>query len=446
VPEVQARLEQQPQRSVLRWEDLPEITPAAVNLGNIPTRDEVERWAGSDVKWQYRVVTPDDLLQAANRSTIADLLELETNVAWLSGQADPRQYDASQVTVEVLRLRAEDVRQQAAAQLSLTFWNLAEAEQVRLLLHESRSVLEQARSDLRRLREAGLVAAAEERTLTQQSMEVDEQLLELELTISQLNRALASALGVTLPSDGRFWPQANWNVEDGIPERQECIQHALSARTELRLLRLLLDQLDSDTVAAVRHALNSQYAALGIAPRLDRLLRRLIECSYFEAEQLVRREQLERLYNQQQADVEAEVAQKHLQLVLALRHVAQAGEQRDLARRVRDDQSAGRRSGQVTIATDVRSELELRRAEVNLVRRMAALHRARTELALACGRVWPEENTSALSINTITVTTATFEPSMHHDSLVSVPVVEDHSRDRQFAPSTRHDDLVSVGR
>lgn len=375
----------------LPWESLPVVDPvdraAPVRPSEVFSAAEVTNTLGNSVPLQYRRVTMVEVARAGNGSLVADLLEVETQAAWVAGQCDTNQCVRWSLEEDVLRLRAEEERQRNAARALEIFWGLAEAERVRYWLMESASVLDQALQEVQRLRGQGLVSGEQEVLLRIERKELDLQLSAAEQMIIQLNHQLSGAMQLALPPEGRLWPEVTWQLKAEVPDLERCLERALASRADVRLLELLRERLSADTVAAVRQALAVQISSLGASPRLAHVLRRWLECACADAEAAVRAVQLDWLWEEYRQQVVAEVQQKHQALKVALVEAAIADELRDLRAQHRDDMRIGRRASRVSIEQWVRAELEWLKAESELARKIGRAKRSELELHAACGDV-----------------------------------------------------------
>lgn len=289
-------------------------------------------------------------------------------------------------------------RNHAAGDALEAFYHLAEAEARGTVLKQTFAANDRALDALRQLTERGLPRPVDEESLQRQRLTYDQRQVELELAITQLNGQLRKLTGYdAVGLQARFLPMLSWDVAVEPVDVDEAISTALALRAELVLLRTLESRLEPDTLPAARNVAATMHGlgvGIGDSCKLAIAFRQFTgRVSVEESlEVSARRRQVAGYRRDSERSVVNEVQQAAASVEAELRRVGLTKDEvASLTDRVRN-QEALRQTGGATPFDVNTAELELLRAESDLITRLIAwkiavvkLKRAQGLLAEECG-------------------------------------------------------------
>jgi hypothetical protein len=199
---------------------------------------------------------------AAANSSLGRLLEQEADAlaAQATGHHQPGGIHATQ---QILWLQAAHERNRAAAAALELLLRIAEAESGADNLRRRLEQIESNLGDVHRLQAAGLEAPVSPPEIEAQQLELEHKLVEVELTIDQLNHKLVSLLGGEPPPATRLWPEVDLHVDPAVPALEETQMVAISQRADLAAVRLAA--VGGGALATSRAMLGQTHAGLGLA-------------------------------------------------------------------------------------------------------------------------------------------------------------------------------------
>lgn len=159
-----------------------------------------------------------------------------------------------------------ELRDQFAGQAMEWYYQLAGAEAKADLLDTSLGRARDTLSRIEDLKKRGIRLPAPVEEYQRQSIALQLQQAQNQLTIEQLNSKLRQALAFDPGLAWRFWPDAGAPLgTEAIPDVEAAVQLGLSQRPHLLLLRHMIANLDKDTIAPARSLLNSISPILGMS-------------------------------------------------------------------------------------------------------------------------------------------------------------------------------------
>ncbi len=361
----------------ITWEQLPEAPEESqVAPAVLPSVSRTQDQRNGELRPErtYRVITLNQVFQAASaHAAVANVLEREAQ--WRADRvADRRNRCSTLLESVILRLAAQKQRQKAAAEALRAFWNLAEAEQGRKWLLDSKQYIGKLLSQVELLRQEGHAGELQRIELVEEDLKISSELQQLEAAIEQLNRQLSMFTGMELPPGGRLWPDADWKIIPMRVEVEDAINRAWELRVELQQLQTLLDYVDTAEVNVVRRLLSPEVPWL--EPMLPVARRWTVAWHRADQETLLVRQVIERLLDERRRVV-AEEVKGGVAAVGAAFEAAHIADQRyQLAVRKRAFTHEAFRAGRATLKEHLQAELELRQQHGELLRRVADYQRA----------------------------------------------------------------------
>ncbi len=342
---------------------------------------------------QYRVLRAEEVqcLAAAN-APLAKLYASESE-AVLAG-ADRRSQSSAPTLSRLMTFRAIDQRNQTAGTALELFYSLAEAEANRDFLDRSIAEVDRAAANLDQLKQSGLKIPVDRTSLQRQKLDWLDRRIQLHSALRQMRGQLQQLCGFDADETTPIWPEADLTVTVTLTDAQAAIVEGLANRADLGALRMLGGSLSGDTLPAARSGMQTLSPGLGASL----IGRRLFGSqSYSEAELQTRQSQLA----QAQADTERtagrEITEAAQNVETRLREIAVAKERWDVWRQRVAELKEKRETDGVTAFDLSIAQLELLRAEGDVVHRVIAwkiaqakLKQAQGLLAAECGYRLPD--------------------------------------------------------
>ncbi len=391
------------QRDLLRH--APNLLPAGLNVAPVVVEGEAKdsqnqantSSLGTFQELQQRLpphpreTTSRDLLPeeteslAATNSKLADLTDLERQAVAQAAGNHRKTARLSSLQQQLLCLRAIHERNQSASQALQAFYKLAEVRENTLSLESSLTQLTRMREDLRQAKEQGVKIAADATALVRKQLELQDQQQQLELADAQLSEQLRGLLGLSPGEPIRLVPQPNLTLHAEPIDAESAISLGMQTRADLAALRLLLSELDAQTLPAARSSLSQADPGLGVpAPSLG-ILHKLFRGSTAACELEIRRAQLSELLETREQQVTSEIRLAVREIETRLKQAALATETLASWQQRLGDLKALREVGSATPVDIQQVQFEVTAAEVALLKQVIAVRLAEVKLKEAQG-------------------------------------------------------------
>jgi hypothetical protein len=361
----------------------PPLTPDVSAVGSLADVDRsLPRPAPPDS--HYPLTAREAQCRAASNAPLAELLVLEARLA------TSRQYAsawAAQLESELLLLRASDERNKAAAAALESFYRLAQAQNDRRNLEQTRAELDRNRQFLDELRKQGVKPPVDASAVDRQRLEWEEKRGALELLDRTLEGQLRQLIGLAAADSAALSPQADWRVAIESVNVDEAIAVGLRTRADLAILARLGETIDLETLGVARTGLRQTDSALGIPPLPTRsgIFGLRMEAGDATVEVAVRREQLAIANAQRTRQASDEIRLAVTTLDTRLREIAIARDVLENRRRRTSDLTAQRATGAANAFEISAARLDELAAESRLVDRITAWRIAQVNLRAAQG-------------------------------------------------------------
>lgn len=335
------------------------------------------------------VFTPLEIqCRAAQASSLGNLLRAEQAAVTASRHAGRGADHASRVRKKMLGLAAEEARNRDAGAAILLYWSLAEAMHSRPILDEAVKTADLAIADHATLTNRGLEIPVEKAALLTRRLALEDSRLVMDVAVDTLSEAIQRAADLPCGGLATVRPGADAAALEETLDGDALVAEALARRPELRMLRMLQSNLDTDTAPVARTALALASPALGVgsgAKPCGPLLRCLTARENQRHETATVARQLRQLRHDREAAVADEVR----------RAARECGGNASRARVARDQLEINERAladlqeklpsgGSDTFSLHV-AELEVASARRSVIERLAAWERSRASLWQAQG-------------------------------------------------------------
>ena len=368
-------------------EDVTSSPPAQLHFSGPGTLNEVEQKLGPPPQpTSSRTLLADETqcLAAAN-SKLANLVELERQAVARAAGCVKKTAELAALEQQLLCLRAIHERNQAAAQALEAFYKLAEVRGNSPTLTDSLGLLARMQDDLRKVKEEGLKVTADRTALDRKRLELLDQRAQLDLADAQLSEQLRGLIGLQPGEPTRLVPQADLVVTVEPIDVDVAISIGLTTRADLAALRLLQEELDTQTLPAARRGLSQTDPALGVpAPTIGPLLK-ILHVDTSSSELQIRRTQLTELLDSRQQQVASEIRLAAAEIQTRLRQAAIAGETLQSWQARVSDLTALRDVGSATPLEIQSAQLEVAAAHASLLKQAIGWRIAQVKLKQAQG-------------------------------------------------------------
>jgi hypothetical protein len=294
--------------------------------------------------------------------------------------------EASSLTRRVLSFRQEEIRNEAAVGALKAFYLLAEVEAGRELLRRSVAILDGAIEDVDQggAQGVGTVRRQARQVLIDQRMDAVAKWIETDLLREQLNGQLRQLIGLPYDDPLPIWPAADLEVTAESVDTGRAIELGLSQRTDIKLLEILLRNLNRQTLPVVEAALRQIDGALGVPSPRQRAALVLFGKHKQDTALSYRRQQLQKLLCTKRQAVAEEIRQAMLAVDSAAKQASVANERLGNRREQLIQEAEETVPGQSTLETS-KGQLEAIEAERELVHQAVVRRIAEVELARALG-------------------------------------------------------------
>ncbi|MBC7856650.1 MAG: hypothetical protein IAF94_24740 [Pirellulaceae bacterium] len=331
------------------------------------------------------LLAEDTQMLAAANSKLANLAELERQaVAQAAGNFKKAARLAS-LQQQLLCLRAVHERNQSASQALQAFYKLAEVRGNGPALERSLAQLGRMQDDLRKVQEQGLKVTADRTALSRQQWELQDQQQQLDLGDAQLSEQLRGLIGLNPGEPTRLLPRANLTLTTETIDVDDAVSLGLQTRSDLAALRLLLMELDTQTLPAARSGLSQADPALGVPAPAIGALHKFLKGDTASCELEIRRAQLTELLDTREQQVASEIRLAVREIETRLRQSAIAAETLFSWQQRISDLKALREVGSATPLEIQLAQLELAAAESALLKKVIAVRLAEVKLKEAQG-------------------------------------------------------------
>lgn len=373
-------------------------TPLTLDLVAVTSLADIERTLGSAAEPnQYRQLTAFQCQCLAAAASPRGNLLAQQSEAGVSARYSGHRHDrGASVLRELMAIRAVEERNDSAAKALELYYRLAEAEYNRGVLQRSFAEIDGAIANYHQVHKQGLRLPVDEGTLQRQRLELCDRQAQTHGAITQLNGQLCVLLGLEADPGLPLWPAADLRVEATKVDAGEAVAAGLATRPDLQMLKLLSMTLDRHTLPAIRAGLQHVDPGLG-QTAAGRSLLPSLNGGNLAAELPTRREQLQQASTDYVRQAEQQIRQAVGGLETQLRQVAVAKERLESWQQ-RVAALRERRGYDQTTAFDISAaQLELLRAECDLIRQViawklagVALQHAQGTLATECGYALPD--------------------------------------------------------
>ena len=333
-----------------------------------------------------RALLPEETqsLAAAN-SQLANLTELERQAVAQGAGSYKKAARLASLQQQLLCLRAIHERNQSAAQALQAFYKLAEVRENGLDVESSLAQLGRMQDDLRQAQVQGVKVAADRTALDRKQMELQDQQQQLELGDAQLSEQLRGLIGLSPNEPTRLEPQPNLTLTAVSIDTDAAISIGLQIRADLAALRVLLSELDVQTLPAARSSLSQADPGLGVpAPSLG-MLHKFFQGNTASCDLEIRRAQLSQLLETREHQVASEIRLAVREIETRLKQSALAAEILASWQQRLEDLKALRDVGSATPLEIQQAQFEIAAAHSALLKQAIAVRVAEVKLKEAQG-------------------------------------------------------------
>ena len=333
----------------------------------------------------YCVLSPMDCqCRAAANATVANMVRLEEHWCSVTIECDSR-YVGRNLCMQrdILALHEADVRNKAAGSAMEAYYQLASLEGRRHYLDLAVAETELSLERARKLRGAGLPVEVDQDEIAAQLADLKDRRLQLLLLRIQLNGQLQKLMGCCISEREFIYPQWDWTVDLAPVDAEAEVQVALPQRYDLRVLGLVLCQLEKSTLRVARAVLGVVDGSLGSVEPTEGWVHKLrcIACSKHEVD--VRCRQLAMLYEDVEQSAEAEIKSAVYEVTMQQHRTVLARDSAEQCRERLHGLQAKRDVDDVSAFELGRAQVHLYDAEAKLVEQAALLQVARVKLKRA---------------------------------------------------------------
>lgn len=365
-----------PAELTLATELAPDVTALAHSVARLPSPTE-----------EYRLLDEYECqCTSVANAYLGNLLQLEQHLAAVFAECESSKARRN-LTLQrnLLGLYSADKRGLAASNAMVAFYYLTELEAAVPHLDH---VIQETTYAARRanlLTEQDLAPTIDPTDYDRQLLQLLDRQTELNVRRLELNGHLQRLLGCTLPTDTFFWPHVANVIEYEPVDVDAAVAVGLATRQDLRMIRLVMCNLDKDTLPVVQAFLGAVDGALGTATVQDGCIHRLrcIACSDHEVP--VRCRQLRILLDDAERAATTAIrlaafeTQAHYERIIIAKQTVDSW-------RERVERLKAKRAVEDTSVFEITTALnELSQAEIDLVHHITQLRLARLALRQAQG-------------------------------------------------------------
>lgn len=323
---------------------------------------------------------------AATNASVANMVELERHWAKIVIECDSKAIrDNLCLDRDLLSLRANDIRNDAAASALKAFYQLAGLEAQKHYLYAGIAELEKTLERIDKLIAEGLEVpeGIERSEIVTRISELENRALQLDFLRIQLNGQIQTLTGCPLNEYCFYWPQLDWQPDLTPIDIEDELTVGLANRIDLRGLSLVICKLRKPLLPIARGVLKFSDSTVGsVEPRDGWIhIARCFRCN--SAELPIRCRQLALFYGHSQRGASAEIKGAAYKIGLIQQQVVLAQEAVDSLQDRLDELIKTRDVKNVPIfkISDIRGQLY--RAQSNLVEKVVSLKLSQVELRAA---------------------------------------------------------------
>jgi len=336
------------------------------------------------------VATPPQDIQcgAARASSSGRLLAAERSAVQSPRHAlRTAAHRAANVRRAALGLAAEEARNRDAGIALELYWSLAEAVHSRPLITESLAATDAAVVDRGTLAARGLEVPVDPATLDIRRLALADGLIAVDAAVDTLSIAVRQAAG--LPPGPMIPVQPGFEGEwtSGPPDVERLVREGLASKPELRMLRMLLANLDAETLDVARTVLGQANPALG-GKDCERCCRghvKLLRHRQSDCEVAAVARQLRQLLGDREAAVEADVRRAARLGAAEAERAGNATHRLEVATRALADLRGKQTAGEGDAFAIHLAEVEVAKERRAVVERLAMWERHRVQVWAAQG-------------------------------------------------------------
>jgi predicted secreted protein len=365
-----------PAERTLATATTPDISAVEAVVERLPSPDE-----------EYRLLDEHTCqCTAAGNAYLANMLRLEQHLATMFAECESARTSRN-LTLQrnLLALYAADKRGLAASNAMLAFYYLNELETAIPYLDRVIEETSDAQQRAAKLTGQDLAPTLDPTDFERQLLELRDRRAELDLRRLELNGQLQRQLGCTLATDDFFWPQVSPVVEAEPVDVDAAVAVGLATRQDLRMIRLVICNLEREKLTVVQAFLGAVDGALGTATVQDGTLHRLrcIACS--DNEVPVRCRQLKILLDDAERAATVAIRLAAFEVKAHYERIVIAQQKVDSWRARVDRLTAKRAVEDTTVFEISAAQNELYQAEIDVVHHVTQLRLARLALRQAQG-------------------------------------------------------------
>jgi hypothetical protein len=215
----------------------------------------------------YRALTEDECkCAAAAHASVANLIDLEGGITGCGNKrSNPCRQQAAALRSELLAYRAAAERNRAAAEALEFFFRLAEVEFGHDAIAQNLNEIDKICDFMARIRESGLEMETAGAAVHDRRSELLNQRAKLMLDRVRLNSELRRRTGLDVDDQTPLWPDTDLKVEVEQIDVDAAVAEGLAVRPDVAAAQLLVDCLDTNSLAHARTSLQAIDAVLGSA-------------------------------------------------------------------------------------------------------------------------------------------------------------------------------------
>jgi len=291
----------------------------------------------------YRGVTPHECIcLAMQASSVANLLDQErqsrSSKRSLCQLSNSPRAKRAKMSDAILTYSADDARNRSAGVALEELYRLAEIEARADLLRDSRETLEKMVAKIKDLIDQKIEAPSTGDEMQGRFSELRGDHIQVRVGGEQLNAQLQSQLGLPTADPILLWPLVSVRVVPLELDEDMEVHKGLECRPDLKMLRIVLHDLDRDTLPEVRQLLSGGNALLAPAKSpcqqmFTGCLLSLFHCPCSSSETLEStRQQVQSMLDERERQATYEIRQGVRVIQERLRLVALARQREELAR------------------------------------------------------------------------------------------------------------------
>lgn len=302
---------------------------------------------------------------------------------------------AARTKRSILALAAEEARNRDAGTALQTYWSLAEAEHSLPEVAAAMAAIDTAIGDWETLSGRGLELPVTDGPLRARRLALNDARIEGTAAVDTLSLAICQLAGLPPGTVHTVHPATGRGAGNALGDIDSLVAEGLARRPQLRMLRLMLANLDDDTADLGRMVLSLANPALAADEPASQSCGRLVGLlrhGQRGCETASIRSQLQRMLRDREEAVETEIRQAARLAAAAAERIPLADQRRALAEQAATDARARQRVGDADAFAVHLADVEAAVARREVVERLAGWERARAKvweaqgtLAAACG-------------------------------------------------------------